>query len=178
MTTNTFDAGRLNLGRHRPRALAGAFPATRPQRCWVHKPATQQLPVQVHAAACDKGYAGDLQRRGPQSRREGHRGVREDPRRQVPQCCPVSRVLADPDQTMAQSAVLRHLDHRAAGLYPRPDEGGTDDDPGHDRPPLPGPAPAGVVDLPRRHAQAALGAGRPARVTQLAPAQDGRRDEH
>ncbi|MER5967758.1 hypothetical protein [Streptomyces sp. NPDC002057] len=28
----------------------------------------------------------------------------------------VSRVLADPDQTMAQSAVLRHLDHRAAGL--------------------------------------------------------------
>jgi hypothetical protein len=32
----------------------------------------------------------------------------------------VSRVLTDPDQTMAQSAVLRHLDRRAAGLYPSP----------------------------------------------------------
>ncbi len=32
----------------------------------------------------------------------------------------VSRVLSDPDQTMAQSAVLRHLDRRAAGLYPGP----------------------------------------------------------
>ncbi|MFE1151024.1 hypothetical protein ACFW42_28515 [Streptomyces albidoflavus] len=32
----------------------------------------------------------------------------------------VSRVLTDPDRTMAQSAVLRHLDHRAAGLYPSP----------------------------------------------------------
>ncbi|MFE0420120.1 hypothetical protein [Streptomyces tendae] len=32
----------------------------------------------------------------------------------------VSRVLTDPDQTMAQSAVLRHLDRRAAGLYPAP----------------------------------------------------------
>ncbi|MFB8440650.1 hypothetical protein ACFC7A_16560 [Streptomyces niveus] len=32
----------------------------------------------------------------------------------------VSRVLADPDQTMAQSAVLRHLDHRAADLCPGP----------------------------------------------------------
>jgi hypothetical protein len=32
----------------------------------------------------------------------------------------VSRVLADPDQTMAQSAVLRHLDRRAADLYPGP----------------------------------------------------------
>ena len=32
----------------------------------------------------------------------------------------VSRVLTDPDQTMAQSAVLRHLDRRAAGLYPGP----------------------------------------------------------
>ncbi|WP_405796629.1 hypothetical protein [Streptomyces sp. NBC_01506] len=30
----------------------------------------------------------------------------------------VSRVLTDPDQTMAQSAVLRHLDRRAADLYP------------------------------------------------------------
>ncbi|MFJ1887147.1 hypothetical protein [Streptomyces sp. NPDC088137] len=29
----------------------------------------------------------------------------------------VSRVLTDPDQTMAQSAVLRHLDRRAADLY-------------------------------------------------------------
>jgi hypothetical protein len=32
----------------------------------------------------------------------------------------VSRVLTDPDQTMAQSAVLRHLDRRAADLYPEP----------------------------------------------------------
>lgn len=32
----------------------------------------------------------------------------------------VSRVLTDPYRTMAQSAVLRHLDHRAAGLYPGP----------------------------------------------------------
>ncbi|MER5386857.1 hypothetical protein ABT040_42610, partial [Streptomyces sp. NPDC002688] len=32
----------------------------------------------------------------------------------------VSRVLTDPDLTMAQSAVLRHLDRRAAGLYPGP----------------------------------------------------------
>jgi hypothetical protein len=32
----------------------------------------------------------------------------------------VSRVLTDPDRTMAQSALLRHLDHRAAGLYPGP----------------------------------------------------------
>ncbi|MEU1180836.1 hypothetical protein ABZ464_24920 [Streptomyces sp. NPDC005820] len=32
----------------------------------------------------------------------------------------VSRVLTDPDQTMARSAVLRHLDRRAAGLYPGP----------------------------------------------------------
>ncbi|MFI1533432.1 hypothetical protein [Streptomyces anandii] len=32
----------------------------------------------------------------------------------------VSRVLTDPDQTMAQSAVLRHLDRRAAGLYTGP----------------------------------------------------------
>ncbi|MCL6734946.1 hypothetical protein [Streptomyces neyagawaensis] len=30
----------------------------------------------------------------------------------------VSRVLTDPDQTMARSAVLRHLDRRAAGLHP------------------------------------------------------------
>ena len=30
----------------------------------------------------------------------------------------VSRVLTDPDQTMAQSAVLRHLDRRAAEFYP------------------------------------------------------------
>ncbi|MEU9298068.1 hypothetical protein [Streptomyces sp. NPDC048266] len=29
----------------------------------------------------------------------------------------VNRVLADPDLTMARSAVLRHLDRRAAGLY-------------------------------------------------------------
>ncbi|MFE5596028.1 hypothetical protein [Streptomyces sp. NPDC056549] len=29
----------------------------------------------------------------------------------------VSRVLNDPDQTMAQSAVLRHLDRRATDLY-------------------------------------------------------------
>ncbi|MER6443108.1 hypothetical protein ABT275_43455 [Streptomyces sp. NPDC001185] len=32
----------------------------------------------------------------------------------------VSRVLTDPDQTMAQSAVLQHLDRRAADLYPGP----------------------------------------------------------
>ncbi|WP_445521219.1 hypothetical protein [Streptomyces sp. NEAU-174] len=32
----------------------------------------------------------------------------------------VSRVLTDPDQTMAQSAVLRHLDRRAADLHPGP----------------------------------------------------------
>ena len=32
---------------------------------------------------------------------------------------PVSRVLTEPDQTMAQSAVLRHLDRRAADLCPR-----------------------------------------------------------
>lgn len=32
----------------------------------------------------------------------------------------VSRVLTDPDQTMARSAVLRHLDRRAAGLCPGP----------------------------------------------------------
>ncbi|WP_051371514.1 hypothetical protein [Streptomyces sp. 142MFCol3.1] len=32
----------------------------------------------------------------------------------------VSRILTDPDQTMAQSAVLRHLDRRAANLYPGP----------------------------------------------------------
>ncbi|MET9804244.1 hypothetical protein [Streptomyces sp. NPDC006368] len=29
-------------------------------------------------------------------------------------------MLTDSDQTMAQSAVLRHLDRRAAGLYPGP----------------------------------------------------------
>jgi len=32
----------------------------------------------------------------------------------------VSRVLTDRDQTMGQSAVLRHLDRRAANLYPGP----------------------------------------------------------
>ncbi|MEU0951615.1 hypothetical protein ABZ353_04460 [Streptomyces niveus] len=32
----------------------------------------------------------------------------------------VSRVLTDPDRMMAQSAVLRHLDRRAAGLHPGP----------------------------------------------------------
>ncbi|GAB2606567.1 hypothetical protein GCM10027168_44280 [Streptomyces capparidis] len=32
----------------------------------------------------------------------------------------VSLVLTDPDQTMAQSAVLRHLDRRAADLHPGP----------------------------------------------------------
>ncbi|MFJ5221050.1 hypothetical protein ACIP98_41205 [Streptomyces sp. NPDC088354] len=32
----------------------------------------------------------------------------------------VSSVLTDPDQTMAQSAVLRHLDRRATGLYAGP----------------------------------------------------------
>ncbi|MEU6540521.1 hypothetical protein [Streptomyces sp. NPDC047000] len=32
----------------------------------------------------------------------------------------VSHMLTDPDQTMAQSAVLRHLDRRAASLYPGP----------------------------------------------------------
>jgi hypothetical protein len=32
----------------------------------------------------------------------------------------VSRVLTDPDQVMAQSAVLRHLDRRAADLHPGP----------------------------------------------------------
>ena len=32
----------------------------------------------------------------------------------------VSRVLTDRDQTMAQSAVLRHLDRRADNLYPGP----------------------------------------------------------
>ncbi|WP_328752926.1 hypothetical protein OHT57_45965 [Streptomyces sp. NBC_00285] len=32
----------------------------------------------------------------------------------------VSRVLTDADLTMAQSAVLRHLDRRAAALYPDP----------------------------------------------------------
>ncbi|GGV69920.1 hypothetical protein GCM10010277_80440 [Streptomyces longisporoflavus] len=32
----------------------------------------------------------------------------------------VGRVLTDPDLTMAQSAVLRHLDRRAAGLCPGP----------------------------------------------------------
>ncbi|MGX1541508.1 hypothetical protein [Streptomyces adustus] len=30
---------------------------------------------------------------------------------------PVGRVLTDPDRTMARSAVLRHLDRRADGLY-------------------------------------------------------------
>ncbi|MET8788165.1 hypothetical protein [Streptomyces sp. NPDC004589] len=29
-------------------------------------------------------------------------------------------MFTDPDQTMAQSAVLRHLDRRAAGLHPGP----------------------------------------------------------
>ncbi|MFI2078104.1 hypothetical protein [Streptomyces triculaminicus] len=32
----------------------------------------------------------------------------------------VEKVLADPDRTMAQSAVLRHLDRRAADLHPAP----------------------------------------------------------
>ncbi|SDP44010.1 hypothetical protein [Actinacidiphila guanduensis] len=32
----------------------------------------------------------------------------------------VSRVLTDPNRTMAQSALLRHLDRRAASLYPGP----------------------------------------------------------
>jgi hypothetical protein len=32
----------------------------------------------------------------------------------------VSEVLTDPDQTMAQSAVLRHLDRRATELHPGP----------------------------------------------------------
>ncbi|MFD8735923.1 hypothetical protein ACFV06_13525 [Streptomyces sp. NPDC059618] len=32
----------------------------------------------------------------------------------------VSHVLTDPDQAMARSVVLRHLDRRAAGLYPGP----------------------------------------------------------
>ncbi|MFJ5220792.1 hypothetical protein ACIP98_39775 [Streptomyces sp. NPDC088354] len=45
-------------------------------------------------------------------------------------------------------------------------------------PPQPGSAPAGVVTLPRHHAQAALEAGEPARVIQLAPTQDRRRNEH
>lgn len=92
----------------------------------------------------------------------------------------VGSVLTDPDQTMAQSAVLRHLDRRAAGLYPGPPLRGVGAGvgPGHDRPSLPGSGPAGVVSLPRRHAQAALAAGRPARGIQLAPAQDRRRDEH
>ncbi|MEU0785374.1 hypothetical protein ABZ341_27810 [Streptomyces sp. NPDC006173] len=33
----------------------------------------------------------------------------------------VGEVLTDPDQTMAQSAVLRHLDRRATDLHPGPD---------------------------------------------------------
>ena len=32
----------------------------------------------------------------------------------------VTRVLADPDQAMAQAAVVRHIDCRAANLYPGP----------------------------------------------------------
>ncbi|MFF7262009.1 hypothetical protein ACFZCL_17225 [Streptomyces sp. NPDC008159] len=32
----------------------------------------------------------------------------------------LSRVLTDPDRTMARSAVLRHLDRRAADLHPGP----------------------------------------------------------
>ncbi|WP_052434751.1 hypothetical protein [Streptacidiphilus melanogenes] len=32
----------------------------------------------------------------------------------------VGRVLTDPDQVMAQSAVLRHVDRRAADLCPEP----------------------------------------------------------
>ncbi|MFC9538232.1 hypothetical protein ACFT38_48560 [Streptomyces sp. NPDC056975] len=32
----------------------------------------------------------------------------------------VSEVLTDPDQTMAQSAVLRHLDRRATDIHPGP----------------------------------------------------------
>jgi hypothetical protein len=32
----------------------------------------------------------------------------------------VTRVLADPDQAMAQSGIVRHIDRRAADLYPRP----------------------------------------------------------
>ncbi|MBT2210719.1 hypothetical protein [Actinomadura sp. NEAU-AAG7] len=34
----------------------------------------------------------------------------------------VAGVLRDPDQAMAQSAVVRHWDHRAASLLPLPDE--------------------------------------------------------
>jgi hypothetical protein len=34
----------------------------------------------------------------------------------------VATVLRDPDQTMAQSAVARHLDNRAAHLLPLPDQ--------------------------------------------------------
>lgn len=65
----------------------------------------------------------------------------------------VSRVLADPDQTMAQSAVLRHLDRRADDLRPRPCLRGVGTDDGTDRDPLtlPDPTPAGVVTLPRHH---------------------------
>ncbi|MEE4490318.1 hypothetical protein [Streptomyces sp. BE230] len=36
----------------------------------------------------------------------------------------VSRVLTDPDLSMAQSAVLRHLDRRAAGFFSSPAYGG------------------------------------------------------
>lgn len=32
----------------------------------------------------------------------------------------VTRILADPDQSMAQSAIVRHIDRRADGLYPGP----------------------------------------------------------
>ncbi|XRQ07333.1 hypothetical protein ACN3XK_64315 [Actinomadura welshii] len=34
----------------------------------------------------------------------------------------VAAVLRDPDQVMAQSAVIRHLDNRAANLLPLPDQ--------------------------------------------------------
>lgn len=66
------------------KALREVFPAARHQRCWVHKArnVTNALPKSTRR---DEGDAGDLQRRGPRPRREGHRGVRAHLRRAVAQ---------------------------------------------------------------------------------------------
>ncbi|MDQ0808376.1 hypothetical protein QFZ63_000090 [Streptomyces sp. B3I7] len=92
----------------------------------------------------------------------------------------VRRVLTDPDRTMAQSAVLRHLDRRAAGLCPGPAYEGWAQ--------AMTPATNARPFLAQRLREWSLfravtlklpwQPGRPARIIQLAPAQDRRRNEH
>lgn len=68
------------------RALAEVFPQARHQRCWVHKTRNviNALPKSAQPGA-RKALQGDLQRRGPRSRRESGRGLRAGLRREVAQ---------------------------------------------------------------------------------------------